>query len=688
MMHRFFSGVFIICCVTFTWAQTAAAPAPAGKHPMTFEDMVKLLQFTSLTVSPDGNRLAFATSGRDLETNSFFGSVWVMDLPAGMTRRITAGGKNEGSPAWSPDSKRLAFVSNAGEVGKAQIWKVELEAGQPTVVTALPTGAGAPRWHPDGKTILFTSNVYPECTTHACNAARLTDEDETIVKARVIDNLMYRHWDQWQEGRVNHVFTVQEHGSEPVDLMPGDMWGVYGGWDLSPDGELVVYETKDVHQQERHTNNDLYMVRVVRAGDGKNPGRPAQLTRNPAFDGHPVYSPKGNYIAYLSQERAGFEADRFRLTVMSLDEPGKLIYPAEAIDRWVKEMGWFPDSSGMWFSVMDAGRITVYSVDIEGDHVPQKIFAGAWHEHVALRNDGRTFYAVSQSLTKAEEVWQYRAEPIEQKQLTRFNERTLENVELARVEEIWWPGADGTQVHGFMLFPPGTSPDQKNPLLLLIHGGPQGMWGDRLHPRWNAQLFAAPGFVTLLPNPRGSIGYGQRFLDEVSRDWGGKVYEDLMNGVDFVIKKGWVDPERMAAAGGSFGGYMVNWILGHTDRFKCLISHAGVYDLRSKFGTTDELWFPEWEFGGPPWDSEDYNTWSPSAFVKNFKTPTLVIHGQHDYRVAVNQAMQLFTALQRMSVPSRFLYYPDETHFIWKPANAQLWYRVVHDWLKEWLGMQ
>lgn len=664
----------------------AAGSKPDAKRPLTFEDMVKLQQFSSVTVAPDGNRLAFATSGRDLASNSFFGSVWVMDLPGGMTRRITAGGKNESSPAWSPDSKTLAFVSNAGENKKAQIWKVGMAGGQPLVVTSIPTGASGPTWHPDGKHILFTSSVFPECTTAACNAGRLTDEDEAVVKAKLIDNLMYRHWDHWKDGRVTHVFSIPAEGGKAIDLMPGDLWGVYGSWDLSPDGELVIYETKDIHHQERHTNNDLYMVRVALAGDGKKPGRPAQLTRNEAFDGHPVFSPNGQYVAYLSQERARFEADRFKLTVMPLDSPGKLLFPTEGMDRWVVEMGWFPDSKGLWYSVMDAGRINVYSTDVEGKHGPQKVFGGAYHQHIDLRNDGKTFFAISQSLTKAEELWQYRAEPIEQKQLTRINQRVLENVQLATVEEVWWKGAGGTQVHGFVLFPPGTSKEKKNPMLFLIHGGPQGMWGDRLHPRWNAQLFAAPGFVTFMPNPRGSIGYGQKFLDEISRDWGGKVYEDLMNGVDFIVEKGWVDPDRMCAAGGSYGGYMVNWILGHTDRFKCLISHAGVYDLKSKYGTTDELWFPEWEFGGPPWESEDYDIWSPSNFVKNFKTPTLVIHGQHDYRVSVNQAMQLFTALQRMGVPSKYLYYPDETHFIWKPANAQLWYQVVHAWVKEWTG--
>ena len=289
-------------------------------------------------------------------------------------------------------------------------------------------------------------------------------------------------------------------------------------------------------------------------------------------------------------------------------------------------------------------------------------------------------------MSQPAEVWTFPVEGGKGTKQTGLNDWLAKEVQLAQAEDFWWDGAEGTKVHGFLLFGPGTSKTKKNPFVLVIHGGPQGMWEDSFHPRWNAQLFAAPGYVVLLPNPRGSSGYGQKFVDQVSRDWGGRAYEDLMKGVDALIAKGWVDEKRMAAGGGSFGGYMTDWILGNTNRFACLFSHAGVYDLRSMYGTTEELWFPEWEYGGMPWNSEDYEKWSPSNKVANFKTPTLVIHGANDFRVPESQAMQLFTALQRMGVPSKFLYFPDETHFVVRPKNTKLWYDTVHAWLNQWIG--
>ncbi len=646
---------------------------------MTVEDVIRLQFPSALTVSPTGNYLAFVVSGRELETNAAWSKVMLMDLATGNVSRITAGGTREHSPSFHPQGTRLLFVSNVEN--PPQAFQADLPTEPPSKVTHLSTGASAPRFTPDGSRIVFLSSVYPECTFDECNRLKIEEEKNNPVTAKIFDRLMYRHWDHWRDGRVNHLYTIDPVTSITQPLMNRDTWGVTGPWAISPDGRFATYTTKNPEKEELSTNNDLYEIPL----DG-SAGEPRQVTTNPAWDSTPEYSPDGQWLLYLSQERPGFEADLFRLTLLPAFGGSPRI-PAENLDNWVSAHGWFPDSQSVWLLVAEQGRQVLYTMSVDGSGLTPRI-QGATLSNVTLGPDGKTFYYVRQTLSSPPEIWTASADGTGAKALTRLNQWMVEDVAMATVEEVWWEGAGGTKVHGFVLFPPGTSKDRKNPFVMLIHGGPQGAWEDSFHPRWNAQLFAAPGYVTLVPNPRGSSGYGQLFVDQVSRDWGGRVYQDLMTGVDFLIQKGWVDPARMCAGGGSFGGYMANWILGNTDRFRCLFTHAGVYDLGSKYGVTEELWFPEWEFGGPPWESDDYQKWSPSNRVKNFKTPMLVIHGAHDFRVPEDQAMQLFTTLQRLGVPSRFLYFPDETHFVVKPRNTQLWYNTVHEWLNQWLNKE
>jgi dipeptidyl aminopeptidase/acylaminoacyl peptidase len=659
---------------------TVGSPVFAG-HPMTFEDMVRIQTPSGLAVSPTGKQVAYVVSGRELESNSGWSRVYVMGIDGDNAFPVTVGGEHEGSPAWSTDGKQLVITSDQG--GKNQLWRIDaVTRAKGIPVTQLATGAGSPRWAKDGSGLFFTSQVYPACKDAACNKQKLEAVAANPVKAQVFTRLMYRHWDHWRDGRVSHIHWIALDGKEAVDLMAGDSWGVTGAWDVSADGKTAVYTTKNPLDETLSTNNDIYAFDIELAKEGKFTAR--QVTDNLAFDNQPVLSPDGKLVMYHSHERALFESDMLKVTIAPLagGEPVKL---AGKLDRPAHEFGWFPKGKKVWFAVSDQGRVSVYTAKVNGKGKPEKVLGGAVFTDISLTPNGRYFIAVRHSLTSAPEIWKYKIGR-KGEQLSHFNDKLMADIDLATVEEVWWEGGNGDQVHGFLLFPPGTSKDQKNPFLLLIHGGPQGAWMDRLHPRWNAQLFAAPGYVTLLANPRGSTGYGQVFTDQISRDWGGLCFNDLMMGVDHLVKEGIVDESRMCAGGGSFGGYMANWILGTTNRFKCLISHAGVYDLTSKYGSTDELWFPEWEFGGPPWDSEDYEVWSPSTHAENFATPMLVIHGAHDYRVALNQAMQLFTALQRQGVPSKFLYYPDETHFVVKPKNSQLWYATIHDWLKEWIG--
>jgi dipeptidyl aminopeptidase/acylaminoacyl peptidase len=653
----------------------------AAESPMTVEDMLKLAELNSLTISPDGQKLAFTASTRSLETNKSTSHVMLLNLADKSLTRAASLGDRESSPAFSPDGTRLALVS-ANE-GKAQVWVVSLDEEKKSAqVTTMSTGASSPRWTPDSGSIVFTSRVFSDCTDDFCNKDRLKREKESQIKAKVFTKLMYRHWDHWRDGRVTHLF-VTDISDMPVvtDLMAGDSWGVNGSWDLAPNGTCVAYTTKDIEDEALHTNNDIYLVPVKKGGCEAE-----LLTPNPALDESPVWAPNNALIAYTSHTRPGHESDRFTLTIKKPTQDAEPFKLAPEVDRWVGEKGWFPSGKRVWFIVGDKGRGALYTALAEPNATGARILSGGWMSNVTLTPSGDAFYFVKQSLTEPMEIWTCKADGLGLEPLTEIN-KFLENKQLATVEDYWWEGANGDKVHGFLLFPPGTSKDKHNPFLLLIHGGPQGMWSDRFHPRWNAQVFAAPGYVTLLANPRGSSGYGQKFVDEISRDWGGACYEDLMKGVDALIKEGWIDSTRMAAGGGSFGGYMANWILGHTDRFKCLFTHAGVYDLVSMYGSTEELWFPNVEYGGAPWDApEDYKKFSPSDYVKDFKTPTMVIHGAYDFRVPLNQAMQLFTALQLMKVPSKFLYFPEESHFVMKAQNTKLWYDEIHSWLREHMG--
>ena len=425
------------------------------------------------------------------------------------------------------------------------------------------------------------------------------------------------------------------------------------------------------------TNTDLFTVPLTG-------GEPKKITINLAPDSSPQYSPDGKYIGYRSHSRPGYESDRWQLSVY--DRVTGATRPlTDALDRWVASFAWSPDSMRLVFTTEDRGRQGIHMVWLNGGG-SQAIVSGAMtFDDMQFTPDGKTLIYSGQSGSQPVEL--YRAvSGSAQTQLTHLNDDLLAGYSLAPLEEFSVEGAEHARVSSFLVKPPGFRAGRKYPVLFLIHGGPQGAWGQMWSYRWNAQVFAAAGYVVIMPNPRGSVGYGQKFTDEINQDWGGRAYEDIMATVDFVASQSYADPDRMAAAGASYGGYMIDWMLGHTQRFKVLVSHAGVYDLRSEAGATEELWFPIWEFAGMPWDNPDlYAKWSPSYYVKDFKTPTLVTHGELDFRVPYTQGLQLFTALQMQKVPSKLLIFPDEGHFILKPQNTVLWYDTVLTWIDEWL---
>ena len=654
-------------------AETAPPPS------FDIQALMKVIRLSEPHLSPDGRMVVYTQRRVDLEANTQPRDIYVVPVEGGVPRRLTTEGTINERPRWSPDGRRIAFISNRG--GSRQIWTMRADGSGAQAVTELATEASGVIWSPDGKYLLFVSEVYPDCADAACNQKRLQAEKSSPVKARIYTSLLYRHWNEWRGARRRHLFVVLAEGGTPRDLMPGQTRDVppfsLGGPDeyaISPDSQEVCYTMSPDPDEALTTNWELFVVPL--AG-----GAPKKITTNPAADSSPAYSPDGRYLAYRAQVRPGYESDRWRLMVLDRATATATAL-TESVDRSVQSFTWSPDSRRIFFTLEDRGRTTLNVIPVAGGGVRQ-IIAGASHvEDVQFSPDGKTMIYAAHSASKPVEFYRVSSAGGAALALTRANHDFLAPFALPALEEIVVEGAGRTKVQSFVLKPRGFDPKQRYPVLFLIHGGPQGAWGESWSYRWNAQVFAAAGFVVVLPNPRGSTGYGQQFTDEINQDWGGKVYEDIMNTVDYVARQPWADASRLAAAGGSFGGYMVNWMLGHTDRFRAFVSHAGVYDLPSMAGETEELWFIKWEFGGLPWQKpEIYERWSPSRFAPNFKTPTLVVHGELDYRVPAGQGLQLFTALQVQKVPSKLLLFPDEGHWILKPQNSLLWYQTVLDWL-------
>ncbi|MEZ5352661.1 MAG: S9 family peptidase [Bryobacteraceae bacterium] len=656
---------------------------PAQKLPFDAQAMMRLVRISEHQISPDGTQVAFTVQKIDVEANTKPKQIYVTPLMGGTPRQITRDGTVNMRPRWSPDSKRIAFLSNRG--GSQQIWMMNSDGGDARAVTSIATEADGVVWSADGRWLVFVSEVYPDCADADCNRERLEKEKASKVKARIYTSLLYRHWDTWQSPRRKHLMAMPAEGGAIRDLTPGNRdvppfsLGGQDDYAIAADGNEVCFVMNGDANLATSTNSDLWVAPL------NEPGEPRKITENMAADNAPVYSPDGRYLAYRAQSRAGFESDRWQLYVIDRAS-GRQTSLTENVDRSVGTITWSPDSRRIFYTVEDRGRTAIHMVPVTGGASRPVVAGSSTLDEPQFTPDGKTMIYSEHSGSKPLELYRASSSGGTPEALTRLNDYVLESYELTPLEEFWVEGAERAQVHSFVAKPPGFSATRKYPVLLLLHGGPQGSWGESWSYRWNPQVFAAAGFVVVMPNPRGSTGYGQRFTDEISGDWGGKVYDDIMAVVDHVsTKMAYADAERIAAAGGSYGGYMVNWLLGHTQRFKAFVSHAGVYDLKSMGGETEELWFTRWEFGGMPWESPDvYERWSPSNFVRDFRTPTLVIHGEQDYRVPYGQGLQLFTGLQMQNVPSKLLVYPDEGHWILKPQNSMLWYQTFLDWVTEW----
>ncbi len=659
----------------------------AEKRAMTVEDMWSMQRIGDVALSPDGSQLAFALTHYDMEKNAGHSEIWTLPTTGGKAHQLTQHKESSSLPRWMPDGSAITFLSSRN--GTSQIYALPIDGGQAHQLTNVPVDIDDYIISPDGKRIAFSAKVFASAASLEQSAEMDRERENSPVKARIIDHLLFRSWNRWTDGKRTHVFVCDLKGEHVVDVTPGEYdappldLGGKQDYVFSPDGLELAFVSNHTDTPAANTNNDIFLVPVA-GGDAIN------LTyENKAVDNQPIYSPDGAFILYRAMSRPGFEADQYELVLYNR-ETGKRTILTESIDMSPDEVIWSPDSKTIYFNGHEKGRDPIYALDVKSQKLT-KLVSDNVNSSLMISPDGGTLYFKKQSNIMPHELFACDVKNKEIRQLSTINQDLLGQLELNPTEEFWYASFDGAKVHGLLIKPPFFDPTKKYPLMFLIHGGPQGMWSDDFHYRWNTSMFASPGYIVVAINPRGSKGYGQEWCDAVSRDWGGAPYKDLMAGLDYVLDTfDFIDENKLAAAGASYGGYMVNWIATHTDRFDVLVSHAGVFDLRSKYGATEELWFPEWEFGGTPYENPElYEKWSPSYYVKNFKdykTPTLVIHGQGDYRVPVTQAFQMFTALQRMEVPSRLIYFPDETHFVTKPQNAKLWWTEIFSWIEKWIN--
>ncbi len=673
--------------LSFALALALAAPLPqSATHAFSVEDMLAMQRVSGPAVSPDGTQVAFTLRTTDVAANRGRTDVWVAPTAGGTPRRVTAHEASDSSPVWAADGAALFFLSTRG--GSSQVWRIALAGGEAEPVTRFPLDVSNFGLVPGSERLWFTTDVWLDAKTLAETAERDAAAAASPVQAKVYDRLLFRHWDTWEDGKRSHVFVWRIGSDEaPRDLMAGMDADApthpFGGAEeiaVSPDGRELVFAAKlEGREDAWSTNVDLWRVPT----DGSQ--APERLTAaNEAMDNAPAYSPDGRWLAWLAMERPGYEADRQHVELLERAS-GKQRALTGQWDRSASELAWSADGKTIWVTADDVGNHALFAVDVASGAVKRLVEKGTCGSPAAVAG-GRVLFA-HDDLRSPVELWTIAADGSDRRALTSFNAERVAAARMGAYEQFTFAGAKGDTVHGFLVKPADFQPGRRYPVAFLIHGGPQGSFGDHFHYRWNPQAYAGAGYAAVMIDFHGSTGYGQAFCDAIRGDWGGAPYEDLMKGLDAALEKyPFLDGERVAALGASYGGYMINWIAGHTDRFRCLVNHDGNLDERLAYFDTEELWFPEWDHQGVPWEEpEHYARHNPIDFVAQWKTPMLVIHGALDFRVVETQGMSTFTALQRRGIPSRFLYFPDENHWVLKPQNSRLWHQTVLGWLAEWV---
>ncbi len=660
--------------------------AEAQLRTMTPGDLVSLDRVSDPQVSPDGRQVAFTLSAVDLEADRRRTDIWVVGVAGGEPRRLTSHPAGDFNPRWSPNGAQLYFLSTRS--GSSQVWRLDMAGGEATQVTDLPLDAANLTLSPDGSHLAVSVEVFVDCATLACTAERLDGSEADAATGRVYDGLFVRHWDTWEDGRRSHIVVMSVGGGTPVDVMAGvdgDSPSVpFGGAEefaFAPDGRAVVLTARVVGAGEPwSTNFDLWLAPT----DGSH--LPRKLTDdNAAWDTAPVFSPDGETLAYLAMDRSGFEADRFRIMLRHWpDGPTRML--ASDWDRSPGGLLWTADGRTLYATAQNVGHVSLFAIDVASGAVTTVLDDLGYVGSPAVGGERRVFGV--DNLTLPVELFTVRHDGSDLRQITRVNEERLAVLTLGDHEQFSFAGAAGDTVYAQIVKPADFDAGRTYPVAFLIHGGPQGSFGNHFHYRWNPQSYAAAGYAVVMVDFHGSVGYGQDFTDAITGDWGGKPLEDLQKGLAAALNRyDWMDGDNVCALGASYGGYMVNWIAGNwPDRFRCLVNHDGVFDMRSMYYSTEELWFPEWEHGGPYYaNPEGHERHNPVQHVANWSTPMLVIHGQEDHRVPLEQGLGTFNALQRRGIPSRFLYFPDESHWVLKPHNSMQWHDTVLGWLDTWL---
>ncbi|GAA4352234.1 alpha/beta hydrolase family protein [Kangiella taiwanensis] len=665
----------------------ASISVAAEPRSFTAEDMVTFNRVGAATLSPDGETVAYQLRTTDLEADRGRYDIYTVSSTGGDAQQITKHAAADTSPTWSADGKKLYFLSS--RTGSSQLHSYDFKSQSIEQVSDFPVGVDTFKLSSDNSHIVFSATVFPECERLICSKENFDKRAKQKATGKLYNKTFVRHWDQWLDGTQSRLFSAEltQNVSTATRLshalngnVPSRPFGGAEEYTISPDGKTVVFTLRVADEKEsRSTNFDLYQV-PINGGDITN------ITQaNKAWDTQPVFSPDGSKLAWLAMDRPDFEADRLQIHLKDL-KTGEVTNLTKDWDRSVSSYAFSQDGKTLYVTGNNIGKKSLWAFDIASK--TSKLLTHKGYVGGVSVGEEQLIYQYD-DLKKPADLYRFDLSSGESQQITQVNQSVLKDIAFGDYEQFSFEGWNDETVYGYAVKPADFDPEKEYPLAFLIHGGPQGSFGDHFHYRWNPQTYTGQGFVAVMIDFHGSTGYGQEFTDSITGDWGGKPLVDLQKGMAYIDETyDFIDTDNSCALGASYGGYMINWIAGQwPDQFKCLVNHDGIFDNRMMYYATEELWFVEWENGGTYYDTpETFEKHNPVHHVKNWKTPMLVVQGTKDFRVPETQSLGTFTALQRQGIPSQFLVFENENHWVLKPNNSIQWHNVVNNWLHKWLS--